>query len=70
MTMGPGEILVKFTFTVDSVAKRLQRLGKIVNEDDKSLEIMSGLSEKCEVDRRMLYSGDDRTHIEKFITNQ
>lgn len=58
---------------VDRVAKNLEWLGKPINEDDKNLATMSGLSQEYVAERRMLKDDDDeltRTHTEKVITSE
>lgn len=51
----------------------MERLCRTIDDDDKNLAIISGLSPEYDVERRMLEDDDDeltRPHIEKVISNQ
>ena len=68
-----GEDPKKFTMRVDRVARELRQVGKAVDEDDKNLAILNGLTQEYAVERRMRERGDDeptQAHIEKVILNQ
>ena len=73
LRMELGEDPKKFIMRVDRVARELRRVGKAVDEDDKNLAILNGLTPEYIIQRQMLEGGDvepTRAHIEKVTTNQ
>ena len=51
-----------FTMMADRVTRELQRVGKAVDEDDKNLAILNGLTQEYAVQRRMLERWDNYPH--------
>ena len=73
LKMELGEDPNNFTMRVDRVARCLRRVGKAVDENDKNLAILNGLTQEHAVERRMLEGVDDeptRAYYEKVVLNQ
>lgn len=73
LRMEPGKDLTEFMMRVNGVTSKLRQVRKNIDEEEKHIVILNGLTQEYTIERRML-EGEaqepSREHIEKALNNQ